>query len=108
MWGSKPELIRFVLFVSVNRCCSLTKSSSLNQVGKNVMLCGWVQHIRNFANQRVFIVLRDRSGTIQLSVEKVRSSYITPPTTTLITNDGSERKRRTLSKSIWFDSGERD
>jgi aspartyl-tRNA synthetase len=43
-------------------------------VGQTVLLQGWVSRIRELSG-KYFVVLRDRTGIIQLTVEKTNSSY---------------------------------
>jgi len=45
-----------------------------NLDGKEVKLAGWVHNIRNLGG-KVFLILRDKSGTIQVVVEKSSKAY---------------------------------
>jgi aspartyl-tRNA synthetase len=45
-----------------------------SHAGKSVLLQGWVSRIRDLSG-KYFIVLRDKTGTVQLTVEKPNSSY---------------------------------
>jgi aspartyl-tRNA synthetase len=47
-----------------------------SHAGKSVLLQGWVSRIRDLSG-KYFIVLRDKTGTAQLTVEKPNSSYST-------------------------------
>lgn len=39
-----------------------------SDVGKNAVLCGWVERVRDFGDDLAFVVLRDGTGTVQLTV----------------------------------------
>lgn len=45
-----------------------------NLDGKEVKLAGWVHNIRNLGG-KVFLILRDKSGTVQVVVEKSSKAY---------------------------------
>jgi aspartyl-tRNA synthetase len=50
-----------------------------SQAGQEILLQGWVSRIRDLSG-KFFIVLRDRTGTVQLTVEETNPSYVVAST----------------------------
>ncbi|RPF43105.1 aspartyl-tRNA synthetase [Hydrogenoanaerobacterium saccharovorans] len=83
-----------------NYCTELT----IDNIGKEVVVAGWVQKIRNLGNL-LFIDLRDRSGILQLAFDDATAREVFEKAETLrgeyvIMAKGVVRKREAINKDI--------
>ena len=64
-----------VTFSSKHKRSHYCGELSSKNVGQHVVLCGWIEHFRKIRPDLYFIVLRDRSGNVQLKIETTEGFY---------------------------------